>query len=134
QRYGKMGTNSYGLMDNLSYTYSGNRLAAVNDVINGNHEVDFVKRGSGGYTYYTNGNLKSDENEQISNITYNTYLNQPEQVTLADGRWIRNSYDGSGALIKTEYSNGEYWSFAGDQMYKNGQFYQLNDDEGRILF
>lgn len=50
QRNGKTG-GSFGLMDNLTYSYSGNRLTAVNDAVSGNYEVDFVKRGSGGYTY-----------------------------------------------------------------------------------
>src|SRR5690606_16496452 len=60
QRNGKMG-GSFGLMDNLSYTYSGNRLTSVNDAVSGSYEIDFVKRGSGTYSYYANGALKSDE-------------------------------------------------------------------------
>jgi len=52
-------------------------LSPVNEVVKGNYEVDFVKQGRGSYTYYANGALKSDENEQITNIVYNTYLNLP---------------------------------------------------------
>jgi RHS repeat-associated protein len=133
QRNGKTGS-SFGLMDNLNYTYSGNRLSSVNDAISGNHEVDFVKRGAGAYTYWENGSLKSDQNEQIANITYNTFLNQPEQVTLSDGRWIKHTYDGSGALIKTEYSNGEYWEFTHGMIFKNGEFYQMAIPEGRAIY
>jgi RHS repeat-associated protein len=133
QRNGKMG-GSFGMMDNLTYTYNGNRLTSVNDAISGNHEVDFVKRGSGAYTYYGNGALKSDENEQITNITYNTFFNQPEQVTLSDGRWIKHTYDGSGTLIKTEYSTGEYWEFTPGIVFKNGQFYQMATPEGRASY
>jgi hypothetical protein len=77
QRSGKK-DGAFGLMDNLSYTYSGNRLSSVSDAVSGDHEVDFVKRGAGAYTYWENGALKSDENEQITNITFNTFLNQPE--------------------------------------------------------
>ncbi len=138
QRMGKTGP-SYGLMDNLNYIYSGNRLAAVNDAINGNHEIDFVKRGSGGYTYYANGNLKSDANEQISNITYNTYLNQPTEVLLTDGRKIRMNYDGSGALLTTSYYNSadsliENWSYVAGTVLKNGQFYQNDSPVGRLVY
>jgi RHS repeat-associated protein len=133
QRNGKIGS-SFGLMDNLSYTYSGNRLSSVNDAVSGDHEVDFVKRGSGAYTYWENGALKSDENEQITNITYNTFLNQPEQVTLSDGSWIKHIYDGSGTLIKTEYSTGEYWEFTPGIVFKNGAFYQMVTPEGRAIY
>jgi len=138
QRNGKTG-GSFGLMDNLSYTYSGNRLTSVNDGVSGNNEVDFVKRGSGGYTYYANGALKSDENEQITNITYNTYLNLPEEINLSDGRWIRYTYDGDGELIRTQYSTGEYWEYVDGSggvplVFKNGQPYQVSVPDGRAIF
>jgi hypothetical protein len=51
--------------------------------------VDFVKRGGGSYSYHANGALNADENVKISSITYNTFLNLPEQVNLNDGRWIK---------------------------------------------
>ncbi|MDZ7900637.1 MAG: hypothetical protein U5N85_21740 [Arcicella sp.] len=73
QRNGKNG-NTFGAIDNLTYAYAGNRLLSVTDGISGNHEVDLVPRGSGAYTYYANGALKSDENEQITNIIYDTFL------------------------------------------------------------
>lgn len=133
QRNGKMG-GSFGLMDNLTYTYSGNRLTSVNDAVSGSYEVDFMKRGSGAYTYYANGALKSDENEQITNIVYNTYLNLPEEITLSDGRWIRYTYDGDGTLIKTQYNTGETWEYADGFVFKNGQPYQYGITDGRAIF
>lgn len=96
--------------------------------------MDFVKRGSGAYTYWENGSLKSDANEQIANITYNTFLNQPELVTLIDGKWIKYTYLGSGELVKTEYSNGEIWEFNNGLIFKNGEFYSLNIPEGRAIY
>ncbi|ADQ18947.1 putative cell wall-associated protein precursor [Leadbetterella byssophila DSM 17132] len=133
QRNGKMG-GPHGLMDNLTYTYSGNRLSAVNDAISGEYEVDFVKRGGGTYGYHANGALNSDENEKISSITYNTFLNLPEQVNLNDGRWIKYTYDGAGTLLKTEYSNGEYWEYVEGVVFKNGQPYQMAIPEGRAVY
>ena len=124
----------HGLMDNLTYTYSGNRLSAVNDAISGEYEVDFVKRGGGTYGYHANGALNSDENEKISSITYNTFLNLPEQVNLNDGRWIKYTYDGAGTLLKTEYSNGEYWEYVEGVVFKNGQPYQMAIPEGRAVY
>ena len=124
----------HGLMDNLTYTYSGNRLSAVNDAVSGEYEVDFVKRGGGTYGYHVNGALNSDENEKISSITYNTFLNLPEQVNLNDGRWIKYTYDGAGTLLKTEYSNGEYWEYVEGVVFKNGQPYQMAIPEGRAVY
>lgn len=139
QRNGKLGANSFGLMDNLTYVYSGNMLNAVQDAISTNNEVDFVPRGNNAYTYYSNGALKSDANEQIANIVYNTYLNQPSEVFLMDGRKIKHYYDGGGALFKTEYFNAanaiiETFHYIDGIIYKNGTFYQVGIPEGRALF
>ena len=133
QRNGMLAPNSFGLMDNLTYNYTGNRLNNITDAVSGNHEVDFVPNGTNAYTYWPNGAMKSDANEKITNINYNTYLNQPELLTLSDGRWIKYNYDGSGATIKTEYSTGETWTFSGGAVYKNDTLFQISDDEGRLI-
>ncbi|UBM59227.1 DUF6443 domain-containing protein [Marinilongibacter aquaticus] len=134
QRNGKLAAGSYGLMDNLTYGYSGNRLASVGDGVAGDHGVDLVPRGAGTYAQYEDGSLKSDANERIGQIDYDTWLRQPKQITLTDGRWIKYFYDGAGTLLKTLYSNGEYWEFDGEFIYKNGGLYQVNDEEGRLLY
>ncbi len=126
-------------MANLTYAYSGNRLNSVLDAVGTNNEVDFVPRGNNAYTYYANGALKSDANEQISNIVYNTYVNQPTEVILTDGRKIKHYYDGSGALFKTEYFNAsgaifETYQYIGGIIYKNGAFFQIGIPEGRVIF
>ncbi len=138
QRKGKKG-NAYDNIDNLSYNYTGNKLTSVSDGITGNHEVDFVPRGSGAYTYYPNGALKSDENEQITNIIYDTFLKQPIEVVLSDGRSIKHFYDGLGRLFKTVYYSDattvlETWDFIGGIILKNGMFYQMATPEGRAIF
>lgn len=133
QRNGK--TNSgFGLMDNLNYAYDGNKLNAVTDGVSAiDNEVDLVPRGNGNYTYYTDGSRKSDENEGISLIIYDTFLRQPKEVQLTDGRKINHYYDGAGILLKTVYSTGEYWEFGGIT-YKNGQPYQMAAPEGRAIY
>jgi RHS repeat-associated protein len=132
QRNGKKG-NSFGEIDYLTYTYAGNRLSSVHDNVTSSYEVDFFKRGSGAYTYHPNGALNSDENEQITNIVYNTYLNLPEEITLTGGRWIRYTYDGDGKLIKTQYNTGEVWEYVEGFVFKNGQPYQVGIPEGRAI-
>ena len=133
QRNGKVG-NGFGLMDNLSYNYNGNKLNHVSDGITGNNVVDFVPKGGGNYIYYNDGSLKSDDNEKISNIIYDTYLKQPKELQLNDGTWIKYYYDGSGRLFKTVYSTGEIWDFIGGMILKNGQFYQIASPEGRAVY
>ncbi|WP_259014623.1 DUF6443 domain-containing protein [Emticicia fluvialis] len=136
QRNGKISSTTYGLMDNLTYTYAGNRLTKVEDAVTGNYEVDFVNRNSGtdDYTYYANGALKADKNEDITDIIYNTFVNQPIEIQLTGGRWIKNFYDGAGRLYKTSYSTGEYWEYLDGMVFKNGAFYQLTTPEGRANY
>ena len=91
--------------------------------------------GGGGYTYWNDGSLKSDANEQIQNIIYDSYLQQPTQVQLTDGRTINHFYAGTGKLLKTVYSTGETWEFGdGGLVYKNGLPYQMSTPEGRVIY
>ena len=132
QRKGKNGS-VFGDIDILNYVYNGNQLNQVTDGVTGDHDVDFVPRGSGNYTYYTDGSLKSDDNEGITLILYDTYLKQPKEIQLTGARKINYYYDGTGALLKTVYSTGEYWEYTGI-IYKNGQPYQMPIPEGRAVY
>jgi len=138
QRFGQTGTNAYGLLDNLSYNYNGNRLTQITDSQNSNNTWEFVQRGNPSYNFYTDGSLKSDANEQIQNIIYDTFLKQAVELQLTDGRKQKNYYAGNGNLLKIIYLDAsntviETWEFSDDIVYKNGTFYQINDDEGRII-
>ncbi len=135
KRRGKLG-QTFGEMDNLTYTYDGNRLLKVEDGVSGNHETDFVNRNTGtdDYEYYADGKLRKDLNEGITNIIYNTHVSQPRELQLSDGRWIRHTYNGGNERIKTEYSTGEVWHYLGEVVFKNNTPYQVNLPEGRALF
>ena len=93
-----------------------------------------MQRGSVNYDFWPDGSLKSDDNEQISNINYDTFLQQPTQIQITDGRTINHYYDGGGKLLKTVYSNGEIWEFGNGMIYKNGQPYQMAMPEGRAIY
>ncbi len=135
QRNGKVGS-SFGSMDALSYTYSGNRLMRVEDAVSGDHDVDFVNRNSGSddYDYWNDGSLKKDLNKDITQINYQTFLGLPKEVQLTGGRWIKMYYDGSGKLLKREFSTGEVWGYTMGLIVKNGQPYQLAGPEGRVVY
>ena len=139
RRYGKVGA-SYGLVDSLTYNYVGNRLTQITDTQGNNNGNEFVQNGAGLYTHYADGALKSDANEQIQNIIYDTFLKQPIELQLTDGRKIKNYYDGGGNLYKTVYLSAsgavvETWEFlAGGLVLKDGQPYQMPIPDGRAIY
>ena len=77
QRYGQTGASSYGLVDNLTYTYNGNKLTRVDDAVTATSYTsgtNFINGASTSneYVYDQNGNLTKDLNKNISNIQYNS--------------------------------------------------------------
>jgi len=78
----------YGMIDDLTYTYSGNQLKSVNDNVSGNPSPgnDFKDNGSvtsDEYDYNVDGSLIQDDNKGITNIAYN-YLNLPYEITFTE--------------------------------------------------
>jgi hypothetical protein len=85
-RYGE--SSSYGNIDALSYTYQGNQLQSVNDVLDPNYPEyqnnGFTDNGAfltTEYHYDNNGNMIADSNKRLSISRYN-HLNLPEQLNL----------------------------------------------------
>jgi len=128
--------DSLSAIDRLEYTYQGNKLLSVTDTITGNTNVGDFRDGNisgNDYDYYSNGNLKSDLNQDITSIIYDTYLNQPTQINLSDSRWIKKYYSGEGSLLKRESSLGDVWQYGGSIIYRNDTLYQITTPEGRAL-
>ena len=94
QRYGN------GLIDNLTYTYSGNQLTKVEDATGNAAGFRNGASAANEYTYDHNGNLTKDSNKNISNITYNV-LNLPSTITFSDGSTITYSYAADGTKLRT---------------------------------
>ena len=137
QRKGKKG-GTFGLIDDLTYNYNGtNRLGSVTDQEGGlTYEVDFIPRGNNSYTYANDGSLKSDANEGITDINYNTFLRQPNYITLTNGGRIDYVYSGAGALLKTSYSGPktEEWNYAENVIYKGTNPFSIITAEGRATY
>jgi RHS repeat-associated protein len=142
-------TQDYGIIDSLTYFYYhqplalwGNKLQAVRDLqtISSGYDFSNSERFSIGdiqYTYDKNGNLTSDVNKGIVNITYN-YLNLPEIIDMGRNNLIHFLYDANGVKLRsTLYLNGKLSTTVD---YVNGFVYQDNNldfiaaDEGRILY
>lgn len=121
------------VIDNLSYTYNGNQLLKVAD----SGTNDGFKDGTNtddDYGYWTNGALKYDRNKGIDSIVYHSYLKKVSRVKFVNGSAIDFYYDGTGKLLKRKLSTGDEWIYRDDLLMKNGKVYQINQDEGRVVY
>ena len=107
-RSGLLDDGSYGLIDNLSYSYHGNQLLKVDDAANGPyyqgafHFVDGADEAVE-YEYDANGNMVRDLNKCISSISYDLN-NQPCKIEYNDGRNASYVYDAEGNKLSVSYN------------------------------
>ena len=139
RRYGKL-NNAFNTIDELTYTYDGNRLMAVQDVVATDNGGDFYESGTVNateYTYDANGNLTKDDNKKIISITYN-HLNLPATINKTGGNRIVYTYDASGNKVRQDYYiNGtitKTTDFIGNFVYENGLPSCIVYDEGRVVY
>ena len=128
QRYGN------GLIDNLTYTYSGNQLTRVDDATGNAAGFSNGASAANEYTYDNNGNLTKDSNKGITNIAYNV-LNLPSKVTFSDGSTITYSYAADGTKLRTVHTiNGTTTQkdYCANVVYENGIQKMLLTEEGYV--
>ena len=107
-RSGLLDDGSYGLIDNLSYSYHGNQLLKVDDAANGPyyqgafHFVDGADEAVE-YEYDANGNMVRDLNKGIISISYDLN-NQPRKIEYNDGRNASYVYDAEGNKLSVSYN------------------------------
>src|SRR5690554_3656749 len=140
QRRGKVTSSTYNLIDNLTYTYTGNQLTKVTDAVTTSitnestlHFVDGANVDNE-YVYDANGNLIKDLNKNITSVTYN-YLNLPNIITFADGNSITYEYDANGSKLSVAYKIGgniAETEYVGNKVYKNGTLSMILIEEGYI--
>ena len=132
-------------IDELTYTYSGNQLQAVNDATN--HPEGFRNGNTVGndYIYDSFGNITKDLNKQISSVTYN-HLNLPYQVTFANGGNIKYTYDAAGtrlskkvqpsggSLVTTDYVNGFQYENNVLQFFPHAEGYVKRNTNNTYLY
>ena len=88
-REGDMTSSRKGIVDNLSMTYDGNRLASVSDSdqapsVTGSADFRDGASMAVEYTYDRNGNMTSDLNRRISSVSYNRQ-NRPARIKHSGG-------------------------------------------------
>ncbi|WPV69676.1 RHS repeat-associated core domain-containing protein [Chitinophaga sp. LS1] len=131
-------------MDNLTYTYqaNSNKLLTVTDASNTSTAKlgDFNDGTNTGddYTYNGNGNLISDQNKQITSISYNL-LNLPEKILVsgkgtinylytADGRKLKKTVvDSTSSPVKTTVTD-----YIEGLVYERDTLRYIIHEEGRI--
>ncbi len=139
QRYGQTGASAYGLIDNLTYTLTGNQLSRVDDAVSTaayGTNTAFVNGASaaGEYAYDANGNLTKDLNKGITDIQYNV-LNLPSTVSFSDGSTITYTYGADGTKLRTVHKIGSTTTttdYCGNVIYENGTQKLLLTEEGYI--
>lgn len=139
KRYGQTAANSYNLIDNLSLTYNGNQLQAVNDnassaAYNNHFEFKDGAKQSVEYTYDSNGNLTQDLNKKITDIQYNC-LNLPSRIQFEGGNSIAFLYDANGTKLRTTHIIDRVTTttdYCDNAIYENGVLKKLLTVEGYI--
>ena len=130
-RNGLKSDNTFGLIDDLAYTYqaNSNKIQKVDD--NSGETASFTDAtGDTDYTYSQDGSLTSDNNKGISVMEYN-YLKLPRRI-VKNGVQILYQYDATGKKLK-ETIGSNVTDYNGNTIYKNGALYQISHDEGRII-
>jgi RHS repeat-associated protein len=114
RRYGVINNDgdkeTFGLIDNLTLSYSGNHVKSVTQRGEGVQFYGRVGYGVGetedeavtySYGWNANGSLTSDESRSISSITYN-HLGQPLVMTFADGTQLSYIYNSGGQHVRSD--------------------------------
>ncbi|MCD8078858.1 MAG: DUF6443 domain-containing protein [Bacteroides sp.] len=109
EQRGKTSTTAYGVIDNLTFTHTGNQLLNVSDAATdptyaGNFNFVDGNKGTGTeYIWDKNGNLVQDYNKQIANISYNS-LNLPVKLQFRQGHTAEYLYDASGVKRQVKHT------------------------------
>jgi hypothetical protein len=142
-RYG--GSQFFGSIDNLTYTYDGNQLKSVDDLIDGygpHQGSGFSDHGSfltTEYTYDPNGNMTADSNKSLGVNQYN-HLNLPEQITLnptTQTQEINYLYDATGNKLRKDarvnYTTENTTDYVGSFIYENGVLQSYSIPKSRVV-
>ena len=129
-RSGYKSNNTFGIVDNLAYTYyaNSNKILKVDDLAN--ETASFKDVTGNDYGYSLDGSLTSDANKGITLMEYN-YLKLPRKV-VQNGVTTLYQYDANGNKLKETVST-QVTDYVGNKIYKNNALYQISHDEGRII-
>ena len=133
-KYLQRNAGSSSLADNLTYTYSGNRITKVEDATGNAAGFKNGSTATTEYTYDNNGNLTKDSNKGIASITYNS-LNLPSVVTFSNGSTVIYTYSADGKKLSTEHvisGTTTITNYAGNVVYENNVQKKLLTQHGYV--
>ncbi|WPO90227.1 DUF6443 domain-containing protein [Chryseobacterium sp. HR92] len=129
QRNMKGNNNSSEYIDNIYYTYSGNRLTSASDIT---QNFNGYPTGGNQIGYDNNGNMINQLDKGISSIQYN-YLNLPKQITQ-NSKVINYYYRADGVKIKKSGPVGSNIDYLDGFQYTEGSIKFAQTSEGYFNF
>ena len=126
QRYGRTGASSWGVVDNLALTRTGNQLTSVTDGGSAVYGGDFNAT-AGTSTYNANGALATDSGRGISSVTWNE-IDLPQTVTFSTGSTINYYYAADGTKlreVRTVSGTTTTIDWCGDLVLETDDYYPL---------
>ena len=140
QRYGKKNNGTFGLIDDLTYSYNGNQIKAISDkagslLYNGSFDFKDGANADVEYFYDANGALVKDLNKGISNIEYDV-LGNLKCITFSNGFKTKYVYDAAGNKLRTTHESvvTNTTDYIGNFIFENGKLDKYLFDGGYCSF
>jgi len=130
------------MIDNLTYSYDGNRVSSITDAVGG--DIPFITdyKGNGTnpvyYSYDYNNNTIADNSRGISLLNYN-FFNKPIQIDFGNSGKIFYIYDGNGNKLGKKVVSGSNnligaLRYLGNFVYDwDGTLQYILNSEGRLV-
>ena len=140
QRYGKKNNGTFGLIDDLMYSYNGNQIKAISDkagslLYDGSFDFKDGANADDEYFYDTNGALIKDLNKGISNIEYDV-LGNLKCITFSNGFKTKYIYDAAGNKLRTTHESvvTNTTDYIGNFIFEDGKLDKYLFDGGYCSF
>ena len=140
QRYGKKNNGTFGLIDDLMYSYNGNQIKAISDkagslLYDGSFDFKDGANADVEYFYDTNGALIKDLNKGISNIEYDV-LGNLKCITFSNGFKTKYVYDAAGNKLRTTHESAvtNTTDYVGNFVFEDGKLSKYLFDGGYCSF
>ena len=140
QRYGKKNNGTFGLIDDLMYSYNGNQIKAISDkagslLYDGSFDFKDGANADVEYFYDANGALVKDLNKGICNIEYDV-LGNLKCITFNNGFKTKYVYDAAGNKLRTTHESAvaNMTDYIGNFVLEDGKLSKYLFDGGYCSF
>ena len=140
QRYGKKNNGTFGLIDDLMYSYNGNQIKAISDkagslLYDGSFDFKDGANADVEYFYDANGALVKDLNKGICNIEYDV-LGNLKCITFNNGFKTKYVYDAAGNKLRTTHESAvtNTTDYIGNFIFEDGKLSKFLFDGGYCSF